>query len=68
MSIVLRNGKQLMGLKKKRSIKLMDLLEKEFKDKNSTFREIMLDKNTGNFLLLLISMFSLILLLALFSK
>jgi hypothetical protein len=68
MSIVLRNGKQLMGLKKKRSIKLMDLLEKEFKDKNSTFREIMLDKNTGNFLLLLIFMFSLILLMALFSK
>jgi len=68
MSIVLRNGKQLMGLKKKKSIKLMDLLEKEFKDKNSTFREIMLDKNTGNFLLLLIFMFSLILLMALFSK
>jgi len=57
-----------MGLKKKKSIKLMDLLEKEFKDKNSTFRAIMLDKNTGNFLLLLISMFSLMLLMALFSK
>jgi len=68
MSIVLRNGKQLMGLKKKRSIKLIDLLKKEFDDKNSTFRAIMLDKNTGNFLLLLISMFSLMLLMALFSK
>jgi len=68
MSIVLRNGKQLMGLKKKKSINFMDLLEKEFKDKNSIFREIMLDKNTGNFLLLLISMFSIMLLMALFSK
>jgi len=57
-----------MGLKKKKSINFMDLLEKEFKDKNSIFREIMLDKNTGNFLLLLISMFSIMLLMALFSK
>jgi len=68
MSIVLRNGKQLMKLKKKSSITLMDLFEKEFNDKNSTFRSIMLDKNTGNFLLFLISMFSLIIVITLLSK
>jgi hypothetical protein len=68
MSIVLRNGKQLMKLKKKSSITLIELFEKEFKDKNSTFRSIMLDKNTGNFLLFLISMFSLMIVITLLSK